>query len=256
VVHAAGIIHVRRTEDWYRINAGGTRALLEAAAAAGVKRFVFISTNAVGGRSESRDHLMCETDPDRPISHYGRSKLDAEQAVRAFGSRMETVILRPCMFYGPPVPARHVEIYRRIRTSRMPLVGDGGYARSLTHIENLVHACRLALTERAAVGQTYYICDEPVYTTRSVMEGMAEALGVPLRVVRLPASAASLALGVDLALAASGVYWQTVHLLSEANWHVGCSCAKAMHELGYKPAMSLRKGMKGAVEWCRGRGLL
>jgi nucleoside-diphosphate-sugar epimerase len=234
VVHAAGIIHVARTSDWYRVNAEGTRNLLGAAADAGARRFVYISSNAAGGRSSGKHVLMTEADPPKPLSHYGRSKLLAEQAVRAFAGRLEGVVLRPCMFYGPPVPARHADVYRRVRTGAMPLVGGGDYARSLTHITHLVQACRLALTHPAAVGQTYYVADEAVYTTRLIMEAMA----------------------ADLALARVGIYWQTLHLLGEANWHVGVSCEKAQRELGYRPTVTLRDGMREAVAWCRARGLL
>jgi nucleoside-diphosphate-sugar epimerase len=136
------------------------------------------------------------------------------------------------------------------------MVGSGNYARSLTHINNLVQACRLALTHPAAAGQTYYAADESAYTTRMVMEAMAEAVGVPLRCVHLPALAATVALAADLGLARLGIYSQALHLLGEANWHVGVSCAKAQRELGYRPTVALQEGMRQAVAWCRTKGLL
>jgi nucleoside-diphosphate-sugar epimerase len=130
VLHAAGILHVKRTKEWYTVNTDYTKQLIDIAVAANVKRFVFISSNAAAGRSEKRGSLLTETQPAKPLSHYGRSKYLAEQYVNTLSDKIETVILRPCMFYGPPVPARHVDIYKRIRTGKMPLVGDGGYDRS------------------------------------------------------------------------------------------------------------------------------
>jgi len=256
VLHAAAILHVRRTRDWYDINATGTRLLAEAAVRAGTRRFVHISSNAAGGRSPSRDHLLTEDEPARPMSHYGRSKRLAEQALEALSPDLETVNLRPCMFYGPPVPARHIDVYRRILTGRMPLVGGGDFARSVVHIDNLILACRLALSHPAAAGQTYYIADRQVHTTRSVVEAMARALGAPPRFLPLPRAVAPLAWAGDMALAACGLYWQTLHLVGEADWHVGVSIDKARRELGYDPAVTLDEGMAQAVAWCRDHGHL
>ena len=258
VLHCAGVIHVRRTSDWYRVNTEGTIALARSAKAAGVRRFVFISSNAAGGASDSFQHLLTEDTPAKPRSHYGKSKWLAEQALlqMAVPERFEVVILRPSMFYGPPVPKRHVEIYRRILRGRMPLVGNGEFARSITYIDNLVQACRLALCHPAASGQTYYIVDARVYTTKEIVEEMGRALGAPVRYWRLPRSLGPAAGALDRALAALGLYWQSLHLVGESHWHVGISCAKAVRELGYDPAVDLAMGMRRAVQWCRENGSL
>ena len=256
VLHGAAILHVRRPREWYDVNTTGTRVLAEVAVAAGVTRFVHISSNAASGRSDSKDHLLTEDEPAKPMSHYGRSKHLAELAVNALSNRMETVNLRPCMFYGPPVPARHVDIYRRILAGRMPLVGSGDFARSVVHIDNLIQCCRLALTHPAAAGQTYYVADRQVHTTRSVVEAMARALGVPPRFLPLPRLVAPLAYFGDMALAACGRYWQPLHLVGEADWHVGVSIAKAERELGYAPTVALDEGMAQAVAWFRAHAQL
>src|SRR5579862_3223577 len=250
VLHAAGILHVRRTDDWYQINTHGTRNLVWAAVQAGVRRFVFISSNAAAGRSPDPQRLLTETDSPSPLSHYGRSKWLAEKHLAGYGKVMETVVLRPCMFYGPPVPARHVDIYQRLISGRMPLIGQGNYARSLTYVDHLVQACRLALTHPAAAGQTYFISDLEPYTTKEVTDAMAQALGVSARYLKLPDVTAKLAYKLDLKLAECGLYWQALHLAGEADWNVGVSCEKARTELGYEPAISLNEGMKRAVAWC------
>jgi nucleoside-diphosphate-sugar epimerase len=254
VLHAAGLLHVRRTSDWYRVNTEGTANLLAAAKSGGVKRFVLVSSNAAAGRAKSREHRMAESDVPAPLSHYGKSKLLAEQLV--VKANLEGVVVRPCMFYGPPVPARHIDIYRRIVTGKMPLVGSGEYARSLTHIENLVQGCRLALEHPRAPGQTYYIADEPVYSTLEVIQAMAAALNVTPRFLQLPAFVAPLSFIGDRMLASVGLYWQTLHLVGEADWHVGVSIRKAQTELGYTPTVTLGQGMKDAILWCRQQGLL
>jgi len=256
ILHAAGLVHVRRTRDWYEVNTRGTQRLVEASLRNGVERFVYISSNAAAGRAEKPGRILTEADPPRPRSHYGRSKLLAEQALLRQAGELEAVVLRPCMFYGPPVPARHVEVYQRILDGRMPLVGHGRFARSLSYIDNLVQGCRLALAHPVAAGEVYYITDQPVYTTRQIVEAMAQALGCPLRLLRLPRAVGPVAHAVDQALAAAGIYWQTLHLVGESDWHVGVSCEKAMRELGYRPRVELHEGMRRAVQWCFAQGLL
>jgi nucleoside-diphosphate-sugar epimerase len=256
VLHAAAIMHVRRIDEYYAINTQGTRQLALLAAKSGVRRFVYVSTNAAQGKSETPDRLMRETDPDKPLSHYGRSKWLGERWLFEAPGRMERVVLRPCMFYGAPVPPRHVEVYRRIQTGRMPLVGGGGYARSLTYIENLLQGVRLALCKPAAAGQVYNVADREPYTTRRVVDAMAQALGVRARYLPLPGIAASLARRTDNWLSTLGFYQQAIHLVGEANWNVGVSIDKARDELGYTPHVSIDDGMQAAVRWCRDKGQL
>ncbi|MEW6637145.1 MAG: NAD(P)-dependent oxidoreductase, partial [Actinomycetota bacterium] len=91
VIHAGGITRARHEEGYRRINAEGTRVLAEAASAAGVRRFVLISSLAARGPDGAAG----------PASPYGLSKLEAEEIVRSFEGRMEVCALRPAAVYGP-----------------------------------------------------------------------------------------------------------------------------------------------------------
>ncbi|HYF48512.1 MAG TPA: NAD(P)-dependent oxidoreductase [Planctomycetota bacterium] len=258
VLHSAGIIHPRKTRDWYTINRDGALALARAAKSAGARRFVFISSNAAQGRSDSRDHILTEDMPDRPLSHYGRSKLEAEQGLLELHDkgRFDVVILRPCMFYGPPVPERHIDIFKRVIKGKLPMVGDGNYARSLSYIDDLANGILLAMEHPSAPGEIFNICDRQVYTTREICEAMAKALGVAPRFWWLPSLSSSTARVIDNTLAAIGVYSMNFHLLGEANWNVGCSSEKAQRVLGFNPQGDVREGYRQAVAWAREKGLL
>jgi nucleoside-diphosphate-sugar epimerase len=182
----------------------------------------------------------------------------AEQALLRLHTpgSFEVVILRPSMFYGPPVPDRHIDVYRRIRDGRFPVIGNGKYSRSITYIDHLVQAVMLASVKPQASGQTYYVVDDKVYTTLEICEAMASALGVSLRRLWLPSAIGPIAYWTDQMLAATGFYWQTLHLVGESDWHVGISCDKLRRELGYRPTVTLEEGMRRAVQWCRCNGKL
>jgi nucleoside-diphosphate-sugar epimerase len=257
LIHAAGVIHVRRTQEWYDVNHAGTVALARAAKKAGVRRFVFLSSIAAAGISKP-GCPMRESDKARPLHHYGRSKWLAERDLWALHEPgvFDVVVLRPATFYGPPVPPRHVEMYKRILHGTLPLVGDGEFERCMIYIDNLVQAVLLAADRTQAGGNTYFIVDDEIYTTRMIFEAMADALGVTPRFVRLPAATGTIAYAADRMLSSVGIYVQPLHLLGESNWNQAASCEKAVRELGYAPRVRLREGMQRAVEWCARRGLL
>jgi nucleoside-diphosphate-sugar epimerase len=255
VLHSAGIIHVRHPSDWYRTNFRGTANLLQAAKRAGtVERIVYVSSNAAGGRAP-RGELMRESAPSVPLSTYGRSKKLAEDTLLDGRGGIDIVILRPCMFYGTPVPARHVEFFKRVRSGLVPVIG-ADLPRSMIHVRNLAQACRLAFSSKAAAQRIFYLADAQPYSIDQYVRTIAGSLGVSPKLLPLPSILASLAYRIDRLLEATGRYNQTVHLLGEANWSVGVSIDEAKDKLGYDPRLGLADGIKEAVEWCRERGLL
>lgn len=249
VIHAAGVIHppLFHVHEYKRVNVQGTRALGEIAARAQVRRFVFISSNAAGGRASGTDQLS-ESDPDHPISMYGKSKKEAESALLAL-SGLDTVILRPCMFYGPPVPARHQEIFARIASGRMPVFGSLDPQRSVVHVENLVQAVEKAREIETPSSRIYYIADAEPTTYRGYCESIARPLGSTIRWIELPTFLPRVALVLDRLLSRIGLYWQTLHLVGEADWNASVSIEGAKKELGYAPQRTLQEGMEEAVRW-------
>jgi nucleoside-diphosphate-sugar epimerase len=125
VFHCAGIIHAKRIKDLYEVNVDATRNLLEGAIQAGVKRFVFVSSNSPAGLNESPTRLMVEDDPPRPYLGYGLSKLQSEWLVNGAhrAGKIESVIVRPCWFYGPTQPLRQTTFFTRIKGVHPPSWG-------------------------------------------------------------------------------------------------------------------------------------
>lgn len=258
ILHAAGVIHVRKPRDFYRVNRDGTRHLLEAAVKAGVSKFIYISSNAAQGFCEGRGHALDEMAPCHPVSHYGKSKRQGEEAVEAYqrSGKIQTVILRPAMFYGPPVPLRHLDIYKKVQKGTFPVFGTGDYLRSVTYIDHLIQAIHLTIQKPEAYGKTYTIVDREIPTLREMIFDMALALGVPVKIIRYPKWMAQAAEFLDHVLESLGIYWMLPHIVGEAHKHIAYKITRAEQELGYRPHTNYREGCQRAVDWCFEKGLL
>jgi len=260
VFHAAGVIHPSRgVKQFYEVNVQGTQNLLAAAQKAGVRRFVHVSSNSPIGTNPSADHVFDESAPYHPYMHYGRSKMLAEQAVKA-AADLETVIIRPPWFYGPNQPARQTTFFTMIRTGKVPLVGNGENRRSMAYVDNICQGLLLCESVTAARGQTYWIADRRPYTMNEIISTIEDVMEkdfgiVPARKrMKLPSLASEVAWVADKSLQGLGLYQQKLHVLSEMNKTIACSVAKAERELGYKPDVELREGMRRSMQWMKERG--
>lgn len=256
VLHAAGLIHPRRIAELYAVNRDGAAGVALAAARAGVRRLVFVSSNAAAGFAPDAATPRRESDPPRPASHYGRSKLQGEQALWQALGTVQGVVLRPTTFYGPHFPRRHLRAYQLAQSGRPLFIGDGRNSVSLVYLDDLVAGVGLALTRPEAAGQTYFLAGEKPYLWQEVFLAMGRALGVQARPRHLPGRIAVLCNALDRGLGALGYYSLHLHLAGEATRHMGCCIDKARQELGYCPAVGLDQGMGEAVRWAREKGWL
>ena len=258
VVHCAAVIHPRRAREFREVNAEGTRRLVEAAASAGVRRLVHVSSNAAAGFQRERAVLLTEGHAPVPKGGYGQSKLEAERLVSAAwgATNLETVIVRPCRCYGAGQPARVERVFSMIRMGRVPIFGDGGALRSMSAVDDVVRMLIQCLDDPDAPGQTFWIADERPYTTLEAFEAMAAAADAPLRVRRLPEGAARLCEALDLAYERAGGYSMSLHLAGESHRDIGCSIEKAKRVLGFQPRNDLVGGFREALERSPARSTL
>jgi nucleoside-diphosphate-sugar epimerase len=130
----------------------------------------------------------------------------------------------------------------------------------MSYVDNTSLGLLLAAATDQAAGQTYWIADERPYTMNEIVDTVEEllerefGLEVAHDRMRLPSVASEVALAVDATLQRVGLYHQKVHVLSEMNKTIACSVAKARSELGYRPAIELREGMRRSIEWCIANG--
>jgi nucleoside-diphosphate-sugar epimerase len=190
VIHLAARTHaVDETGDTdaaYRaINLDGTRRMLEAAARAGVRRFVFVSSvKAMGeGSAEPQD----EGASAAPVTSYGITKRAAESMVLDAKYTSEAAVLRPAMMYGPGAGGNVGRMIAAVRAGRFPAVPEVGNRRSLVHVADAADAVVLAANAAAAAGRLFIVTDGRPCSTREMYEWICEALGkeVPRRALPL-----------------------------------------------------------------------
>ena len=183
IFHLAGHAHARDQDSLaaerlhHETTVEGTRALLEAAVGAGVRRFIFLSSVKVMGEG-SEEHLD-ETAATVPVSHYGRAKLEAERLVLATGLEhgMHVCVLRLPLVYGPGNKGNIPRLIEAIDRGRFPPLPEVHNRRSMVHVDDVVKALMLAAESPPANGKVYIVTDEQVYSTREIYAAICRTLG-------------------------------------------------------------------------------
>ncbi len=202
--------------EFHAVNVRGTENLLDAAARAGVRRAVVVSSNSPFGCNPHPDHLFDEHSPYHPYMSYGRSKMQMELAVlgRQQRGELEAVIIRSPWFYGTHPPPRQTRFFTMIREGRAPIVGGGENLRSMSYLDNLCQGLLLAARHDAANGQAYWIADRRPYSMREIVDTVERLLETEFgrrcahRRLRLPGLASGVARAADFTLQSLGLYHQ------------------------------------------------
>ena len=231
--------------------------MIKEAAKAGVDKFIYVSSNSVGGYNLNRDILMKEEDPPWPYKNYGLSKHKAEEIVNDFHKkgRIKGVIIRPCWYYGPGQPARQTRFFAMVKSGRPIIFGNGRNLRSMSYIDNVIQGILLAEEKEKAAGQTYWIADKRPYPTVEIYQTIAGLLGVDLKPVYVPRITSDICELADTLLQSVGLYSPEIHVAGEMTKDIACSITKAEQELGYRPEIELEEGMRRSIEWCRKNGI-
>jgi nucleoside-diphosphate-sugar epimerase len=250
VIHCAAFVESWGTREMtWKINVEGTKRTLNAARAAGARRFLHMSTEAVLWRGQdlidvSEDHPY----PERTPYLYAETKAEAEHLVRAANwGGMETVMLRPRFVWGPGDQTLAPEIESMVDQGAFMWIDEGRARTSTTHIENLIHGAKLVL-EGGRGGEAYFVTDGEVRSFRAFLPELMHAYGVELGDRSIPswiARPAAVAIeGLWRSLGLSGTPPITRHAIDL----MCCDCTlridKIEKDLGYRPVLSVAEGLE------------
>jgi nucleoside-diphosphate-sugar epimerase len=246
---AAAFKEAHADEEYFRrVNVSGTVNLLDAAHAAGVKRFVLCSTAGIYGRQVPG--VINENHPPQPWNAYERSKVAAEAELRRGAARygMEYVILRPSAVYGPRDP-RLAKLFRNAARGRFPLFGKGDGRRHMVYVADLTEAFLLACTRPQAANNEMIVAGPEAVRLRELLQTLAQIANRRSAGPRLP-------LKPMLALAAvteDVCRWLRINpplhrrrmdfYMNDAEF----DCAHARRVLGWEPRVPLRDGLAATL---------
>jgi len=258
IFHLGGATRALRRNDFYAINRDGTELLTDAAGSIrGLKRFIFLSSQAAAGPSPG-DRPQTEDDPPSPVSPYGESKLQAEQVVLDCRDRFHVTILRPCAVYGPR-DTYMLELFRTVSRGLLPSLGKGPMYFSFCYVEDLLQALLLSAQNDHPSGEVFFIADGERYSLDAFAAMVSSELHVKFRRIRIPVLAArvyaTLADGWGLITGRPAAFSRNKCAEGiQQNWV--CNIEKAKTKLGFRPGFHLETGLKITLQWYKEKGWL
>ena len=234
VIHFAAESHVDRSiqdcSPFIQTNVVGTQVLLDAARAAGIRRYVQVSTDEVYG-SLGATGAFTETTPLAPNSPYAASKAAADLLVRSYAHTFgfPAVVTRCSNNYGPyQFPEKLIPLFitNLMRDEAVPVYGDGQQVRDWIHVRDHCAAVYLAW-KSGRPGEVYNIGGRCERTNLDLTYALLDAVGKPRSLIRHVADRP----GHDRRYA--------------------IDCSKIERELGWRPAIPFEEGLRETVQWYR-----
>lgn len=222
--------------EFRRVNVEGTLNLARQAAAAGVQRFIFISSIKVNGEETAPGDAFTASDVPAPQDPYGLSKFEAEEGLRSLAQQtgMEVVIIRPPLVYGPSVKGNFASMIKLVQKGLPLPLGAIHNKRSLVGIDNLVDLIIRCIDHPAAANQTFLASDGVDLSTTELLRSVVKAMGKPSRLVPVPASLLQTGAGL------LGKKAMAQRLLGSLQVDI----SKTREVLGWEPPYTVEEGLR------------
>ena len=251
IIHVAGVTKAKRSREYFEGNVTATRNLLDLAARVPtLKKFCYISSLTVVGPSLNGNPPNEDT-TCKPISTYGRSKLEAENVCRHYASSVPLVILRPPTVYGP---RDHdvLELFKTTKFGIQPNIGSANKTLSLIYGPDLAEAIVQATLSAKTVGKTYFVSDSTIYPQTRLFNILAEIVGKKSVRLKLPAPVMYSAAVVVEAVSFFGPKPAVLSIekardLLQDHWT--CNPERIGHDIGFYARTKAEEGLKITYSW-------
>lgn len=254
VIHLAAL-----ASDWgplpafLKVNAEGTKNMLEASLASGIKRFLFVSSLAIhplNGHNGSDENAPAAS----TINPYAISKKSAESIVKYFDEKIETVIVRPGFFpYGPGDTTSFIHLAQAIMSGKYANINGGKSMISTSYIENLTEGMTIAALHPKASRETFILCDNEPVSWNQIAADISSGLGKKQNFISIPFKLAyAVAMISELLYRAIGKKTAppiTRYRVSVPRKNLVFSNKKARELIGYNPKITWADGLKKTLDW-------
>ncbi|HEX2896865.1 MAG TPA: NAD(P)-dependent oxidoreductase [candidate division Zixibacteria bacterium] len=258
VIHSAGLVKAKSKKTFFDVNETGTANLFEAVAKhnPNVKKAVYISSTAASGPSKNGQPLS-ESDPPRPITTYGRSKLAGEKAALSYSSKFNVVSIRPPGIYGPgdkEVFPFFEAVYKGIK----PYIGNTKRKLQLIQVDDLCQAIYLAIKKNSESGVIIFAAENQSYTMKELINLLSESCGKKGFALYIPSFVLYIAAYISQTIFAT--IGATPMLTKEkadellASWEI--STKRAEEIFGFRSAIPFAQGAKLTYDWYLKEGWL
>lgn len=257
--HLGGLLRARHESEYFRVNHGGTRNLLEACRSQNpeLKRFIFISSQAaVGPNSDFRP--LTEDDMPHPVSAYGKSKLLAEQSVMEYTKFFPVTIIRPPVVYGPR-DDDILEIFRYIKFGVKLLFGNREKMISLIHVQDLVRGIHTAAEHSKAENEIFFMANKKYYSWIEIEDLIARIMEKRAVTIRFPEFILDVTANLseqiaNISKSAGLINRDKAIEMKQKFWLIDST--KAEQRLNFVTRISLEDGIKETYNWYRSQGWL
>ncbi len=241
---------VTPTSLYYDVNIGGTKSVLRAMDKVGINKIIFTSSVAVYGLNKECPDETSETDP---FNHYGKSKFEAEGALREWHAvdpeNRTLIILRPTVVFGPNNKGNVYNLLMQIAKGKFLMIGKGVNKKSMSYVDNIVGFMEYIIANNFTGYHLYNYADKPDLTTNDLLKTVEKATGKKLPPFRIPYFIGYLAgLLFDTAAKITGKKFS----ISRVRIKKFCSTTEfssaQITKTGYIPAITLQKGIEITIK--------
>jgi len=257
IFHLAAYVHKEtisgeEKKQAHEVNVEGIKNLLESVGPS-VKHVILCSSVSVYGNTEGV--VIDETTQTKPITPYGRTKLESEEILKKWGKEkgIKTTSLRLPLVYGPGNKGNIHKLIEAIDQNHFVMIGKGADKRSMVYVGNVVDAALSVVDCDSADGQVYLVTDGIDYSIRELCETIARELNKKLPSFYIPLIIAKgLAIIGDIGgfIIRKSMLFNS-QVLNKLTGSLLFSSRKIQEEIGFKPKYNLHNTMNETINWYR-----